>query len=299
MVTFRSLSDCTWRDAVDIWNRGFEGYAIDMTTDEKKLTAHLAKNDLSPEYSIVAFYKGEPAGIILNGIRRIEGKKVAWNGGTGVAKPFRGRGIGKGMIEKCLEIYRKHGVEVATLEALETNQPAIALYKKMGYEVKDTLHFYSLDQTHPDHYTEGKFPYRVQRGMSREIMRLPFWRKWTPWQTQLANVPEAESVIVENEQGEAVGYALFKENTDETGMRTGTVLLQCETSSGAEDQKKVIQCLLSRVFRFNEYGNQSPEKYSCSTFNLTTNKDLLQILKEWGFQKKMGQVWMECPIRQT
>lgn len=293
MITFRSLSDCTWREAVQTLNRGFEGYVVNIRFDEQALIKHMARGDISPEYSIIAYYGGKPAGIVLNGIRRIEGKKAAWNGGTGVAKEYRGLGVGKALIEKSLEIYREHQVEIAALEAIEVNQPAIALYEKMGYAITDRLHFYSLSQTVPDGYAPEEFPYPIQRGSGREIARLPFWRKWTPWQTQLASLPEAESVIICNEQKEPVGYALFKENFDENGTRTGTVLYQCETVPDVRGRKRIVRCLLSHVFRFAESVHRQPEPYSCSTFNLMTDRDVLEVLEEWGFEKQKGQVWME------
>ncbi|SEM83211.1 GNAT family N-acetyltransferase [Lihuaxuella thermophila] len=293
MISFRSLSECTWREAVETFNRGFEGYVADLRFDEQKLIQHMARGDLSPGLSLIACYAGKPAGIVLNGIRRIGGKLAAWNGGTGVAKEFRGLGIGKALIEKSLEIYRQHQVEIASLEAMEVNQPAITLYGKMGYVITDRLHFYSLSQTVPDGYVAEKFAYPVQRESGREIIRLPFRREWTPWQTQLASLPEAESVIIRNEQLEPVGYALFQEKMDQSGQRTETILYQCETVRGVPERKRIIQCLLSHVFRFPESVHRQPEPYACSTFNLLTDPDVLEVLQDWGFEKKTGQVWME------
>ncbi len=293
MITFRSLCDCSLREAVRILNRGFEGYFINLHFDEQKLIQHMARGDISPEHSMIACYRGNPAGIVLNGIRVIAGKKAAWNGGTGVAKEFRGLGVGKALIEKSLEIYRNQQVEIATLEALEVNRTAIGLYEKMGYTITDRLHFYSLSQTIPDGYEPEDFAFSIKRGMSREIARLPFRRAWTPWQTQLASLPEAESVIIMNERLKPIGYALFKENFDENVKRTGTVLYQCETAPDVQKRKRVIRCLLSHVFRFAEADSRRPEIYSCSTFNLITDRDVLEVLEEWGFERQKGQVWME------
>ncbi len=48
---------------------------------------------LSAELSIIAFQDEQPVGIALSGLRTIDGKKVAWNGGTGVAVPLRSQGV--------------------------------------------------------------------------------------------------------------------------------------------------------------------------------------------------------------
>ena len=49
----------------------------------KILSIALSWEGLSPRLSVVAFKNNEPVGIVKNGIREIDGKKVAWNCGTG------------------------------------------------------------------------------------------------------------------------------------------------------------------------------------------------------------------------
>jgi hypothetical protein len=53
----------------------------------------------------MAFYNNTPAGIMLNGIKKVKGKKHAWNGGTSVALPYRKLGIGEALLKATLERY--------------------------------------------------------------------------------------------------------------------------------------------------------------------------------------------------
>src|ERR1700741_614928 len=140
-LEIRRLNTCTFDEALQIWNGGFEGYFVNMTQPMDGYLARLQNDNLSVQHSLVAFSEGKPAGFLLNGIRTNEGRRVAWNGGTGVGFEFRGQGVGKVLVTAALDLYREQGVEVATLEALSTNQPAIALYQKCGYEVVDDLVF--------------------------------------------------------------------------------------------------------------------------------------------------------------
>jgi len=62
-------------------------------------------------------------------------KHVA-NLGIAVVKAYRDRGVGRALMERALAWMEGKGVEKATLEVFSTNTRAIALYKKMGFEVE-------------------------------------------------------------------------------------------------------------------------------------------------------------------
>lgn len=55
-------------------------------------------------------------------------------GNIAVDLPFRGRGVGKALMEKMHERARAKGATQCFLEVRVSNQNAIALYKKFGYE---------------------------------------------------------------------------------------------------------------------------------------------------------------------
>src|SRR6185312_12789886 len=140
-LEIRRLNTCTFDEALQIWNGGFEGYFVNMTLSLDAYIARFQNDNLSAKHSLVVFSEGKPAGFLLNGIRANEGRRVAWNGGTGVSREFRGQGLGKVLVKAALNLYAEEGVEVATLEALSTNDTAIALYEKCGYQIVDRLVF--------------------------------------------------------------------------------------------------------------------------------------------------------------
>ena len=51
-----------------------------------------------------------------------------------IAPDFRGRGLGREMIEKCVEFARKRGARLATLEVRESNLAAQRLYERCGFK---------------------------------------------------------------------------------------------------------------------------------------------------------------------
>jgi ribosomal protein S18 acetylase RimI-like enzyme len=140
-LDIRRLNTCTFDQASQIWNEGFQGYFVDMTVSLDEYIARFHNDGLSAKHSLLAFSDGKPAGFLLNGIRTNNGKRVAWNGGTGVSPEFRGQGVGRVLVEAALKLYAEEAVDLATLEALSTNDVAIALYQKCGYETIDRLVF--------------------------------------------------------------------------------------------------------------------------------------------------------------
>lgn len=48
---------------------------------------------------------------------------------------FQGRGLGRKLLDRCLREARNHGCDRFSLEVRADNKPAIALYKKSGYEI--------------------------------------------------------------------------------------------------------------------------------------------------------------------
>ena len=56
--------------------------------------------------------------------------------GMGVHKDFRGKGIGKRLVTATLQQAREKKLERVELEVYVSNQPAIELYKKVGFAVE-------------------------------------------------------------------------------------------------------------------------------------------------------------------
>ncbi|MDP3371671.1 MAG: GNAT family N-acetyltransferase [Candidatus Paracaedibacteraceae bacterium] len=59
--------------------------------------------------------------------------------GIGILKPYRGQGIGEKLIQKTLAAAKEIGLIRVELTVRDTNVNAIALYKKVGFEVEGIL----------------------------------------------------------------------------------------------------------------------------------------------------------------
>jgi len=289
VIEILRLSDCTWKEAVGVWNEGFQDYFADVKMDADAFTARLVREGLSPELSVMAFHDGRPAGILLSGIRLIGGKRVAWNGGTAVVPRTRRLGVGQALVEAALGIYRENRADIATLEAIRQNKRAIALYKRMGYQTVDRLGVYRCAGPLPDGFFRGGDgeSYTVRRGRPQEAARLPFYRLTAPWQTHWQSLVGGESLIAFDSGGNAAGYALCRRAYDPAGNLTGITLFQCEAAPGRGDREAVTGFLLGEAFA----PLHLPVRRTA--FNLPlSNRAVSGLLERAGFSLELEQVHM-------
>ncbi|NRF93034.1 GNAT family N-acetyltransferase [Paenibacillus frigoriresistens] len=288
-MIFKKMSEMSAEDMVALWNKGFEGYFLNSTLNLDKFLARAVNEGLSLENSLVVCENRDPIGFVMNGFRVIEGKRVAWNGGTGIATEHRGRGIGKKLMERNLQLYREQGVDIALLEALIQNKAAIKLYQSVGYVITEQLislqHTEALDASLllPNSSSE----YVTRRGLALEVKGLSFYRHLSAWQTQWASMKDGECIIVSDHEDEVVGYALYKRIFGDDGNLSTIALHQCESIPGRTDSEDILKAALSEVY--------APFSFTCKriTMNIRdSNKGLIGLLERLGFTKFVEQVYM-------
>lgn len=284
-IEMKRLSDCPLKGGVEAYNRGFEGYFYNQTKDIDSFAKRFGLEDLSPEYSVVAYHEGKPVGIVLSGIKTINGEIVAWNGGTGVAKELRGKGVGKQLMNATLEIYRENGVRYATLEAISRNEGAIQLYKGLGYELKKHLKFLQFNEVLSTEVFETQISsYKIEHVSPLELTGIDFSQHLHPWQNQ--NVHDATALVLLDEQNRIAGYSLTKRNYKE-GEVASIGLLQLETAEGRPDTVDIMKTLLKHSF------SPLDRAFQRTTVNTPdTDVQLLEVLQKCGFEQWEEQVWM-------
>lgn len=290
MFEMKRMSGCSIEQKVEAWNKGFEGYYFYMETTAEAFEKRGAMEDLNEELSIVAFDGNNPVGIVRNGLRENDGRKVSWNGGTGVAKSVRGQGVGKRMMEKTIEWLGDAGVQLATLEAVTENKAAIELYRKMGYEILDEVDFMQLKgkvEKGPEEL-EAAQEITVKSASVEDAGSLDFYRHDFTWQTQWQSVKDGEALIAYDSEGKAASYAYFRKTRDENGKHIATTLYQCVVNPLAEDPKSLTVHLIAEVFE----GFSGEINRVAVNIPVEMNKLTHQVLAEAGFKVTTKQVMM-------
>ncbi|PLS17262.1 N-acetyltransferase [Bacillus sp. M6-12] len=292
MTKIKRLEECTLQEAVKAWNSGFEGYYFDMTMSTDAFVNRLALEGLSPSLSLVAFIDDQPVGILLNGIRVINGKKFAWNGGTGVAPQYRKQGVARELMNVTLSLYQEEGVATASLEAIRDNAKAISLYESCGFSAVDSLeHLVLKGMLQESLFPKERGEYLIKEINVQHVANLPFYKAENPWQTQWRSAKDSEAILAFDGKGNEVGYAYFRKNVNEQGRHIGTTLFQCEADPLRMDAEGITRSLLGYVFE----DFQGDISRIIPNLPVTSSKTTYSILKEIGFKSVASQVFMKRP----
>ncbi|PAK54486.1 N-acetyltransferase [Paenibacillus sp. 7541] len=284
-ILYKRLSELPVTVVSDLWNASFEGYMVNASMPLERFLARVTNDELCLKRSLACYVDGQPAGIILNSFRELEGITIARNGGTAIGPDHRGKGLGKTMMEYNLALYKEEQVKRAYLEAISTNAPAIRLYESVGYSIVDRLLIMTCEQLRLDDGGSGRSAYSVVRGHAAEVLAIPYYSSGVVWQSDVPNLKDAECVKV-YDGDEQVGYGLFKRTFDDKGVLAGITLFRCEAAPGRRDAGDVIRAALYAIL-------QPKDRCRRTAFNIrATQEELVRILQEIGFTGSMEQVLM-------
>jgi len=94
------------------------------------------------KYSYIAFMGDKPVGYIISCIEGFSRGHVI---SVGVLGEYRRRGIGNELMSRSICSMVNDGADYVVLEVRVSNTPAITLYRKLGFEVRDLLRAYYSD----------------------------------------------------------------------------------------------------------------------------------------------------------
>jgi ribosomal protein S18 acetylase RimI-like enzyme len=115
--------------------RSFQAYVVPIALDGAALEAKARAEAIDLSVSSLIELEGELAGLVLVS-RRGRSVRVA---AMGIAPEARGRGLGRRVLEQVIAGCRERGEPALTLEVIESNTPAVKLYRSMGFEVRRRL----------------------------------------------------------------------------------------------------------------------------------------------------------------
>ncbi len=132
----------------DCFMEAFSDYQVPVSMDRRTFDWNNALRGFSPELSVGAFIDGRLVGFIFSGRGVWRGSITAYDMGTGVIPPCRGRGISKALLRGLAEHLEAHNVGSYLLEVLKTNTPAFTLYKNDGFSITRGFLCFRADREH-------------------------------------------------------------------------------------------------------------------------------------------------------
>ena len=107
--------------------------------------------DAQPDGILVAEADGRPVGFITS--RYDRDTRVGWIPNLAILPEYQGRGVGKKLMQACLDRMRARGMRYAKIETMHTNERGDRFYRQVGFsEVARIIHFFAdLDEMPKPH----------------------------------------------------------------------------------------------------------------------------------------------------
>ena len=130
-----NLSNTPLDTLIDCFLIAFENYFVPMPTDRNYYRNRwtLAGVDFNLSYGM---FDGEKlVGFIINAVGVRNGKKIAFNTGTGVLPAYRGQRIVRSIYDHATPDLKKNGVTICSLEVIRENEIAVKAYARIGFTI--------------------------------------------------------------------------------------------------------------------------------------------------------------------
>ena len=134
-VTSRPALAFTTDALAEIMTTCFEGYVVPMTMTGEAFNGRFRRENLDLQASRV-FMDGERAVAIILVVRRGWTARI---GAMGIVTDFRAKGLGRAALLFVMDDLRQLGDRRLMLEVIDTNEPAIRLYKSLGFKTRRNL----------------------------------------------------------------------------------------------------------------------------------------------------------------
>ena len=282
-IEYRFLSPNDFDELYHVNLEAFSDYLVPLQMTKVQFENHITQNSVDLNFSVGAFANGKMVGFTLNGFGLWNGKKTAYDAGTGVIPGFRKKGIGQNIFEFLLPKLREKKIEQMLLEVLEKNDKAYGLYRKLGFQNTRRLLFFEKQDALKIISDQN---IRIGEIKSPDWDQIKsFWDKKTSWQFS----PEAfeknlnpKIILGAFVEEKFAGYAAFYPNS---GM-----IPQIAVDKPLR-RKGIATALLAEI-----------EKRMAKDKNLKFGNvdDSLNgffgLLKRWGFKQTIAQIEMIKPL---
>lgn len=219
-MEIRSLKNTSFDQLYKAFENAFAEYEVQLTRHQ--LEAMLQRRGFCHELSFGAFDGDELVSFTFNGVGNFNGKKTAYDTGTGTTKAYRGLGLAQQIFTHSIPYLKADGIEQYLLEVLQHNDGAVHLYKKMGFEVVREFEYFVFTQNElKKEYKPLGADYNIQENIPlSEIEGSQYWDFYPSWQNSFDSISRQAKAFRSlgiYKQKELIAYGVFEpENGDIT-----------------------------------------------------------------------------------
>jgi ribosomal protein S18 acetylase RimI-like enzyme len=210
MISCRLLSSSDSDSLYECFLAAFSDYEVDMQMSRQQFEQRLVRDGVQLEISAGAFDKSSMIGFYMNAPGEWQGKHTAYDAGTGVVPGYRHQGVGRKLFDFIVPRLEEVSVSQCLLEVLSSNEPAVSLYRKLGFiETRRLAVFRSNGPVKQVGDSEHVAIRRVEHA-EWELFR-SFWDGYPSWQNSIEaaeRVANERTVVCAYVHDKCVGYGV-------------------------------------------------------------------------------------------
>lgn len=205
MIT--TLEGSTLSEITTVFNDSFADYILPMQLTEEQLSMKMKTDRVDLRYSVGVVDQGVLVGFILHGTDIIDGKKVLYNGGTGVVPTYRGQRLVGQMYAFLKPLISDFYCSI--LEVIVGNDAAIKSYENVGFSIERQLNCYKADlQPKKDSLS---FAVTVSKNYDWDLFQ-SFWDwkpTWSSTNAALSLLASTNILLTVELDHKVVGYLIY------------------------------------------------------------------------------------------
>lgn len=171
MLVFKTLEHTLVTEIVETMTTSFADYFVKVPDDVDFWKNRWKTNRVRYDLSIGTFDNNNLIAFMVIGVDKRNGKRVAFNAGTGVIPQYRGQRLVKQMYDFAIPIFKENGIDELALEVITKNIKAIKAYQSVGFKVDKLYQCFQSKDINFDNSVE----YSVT-----EVTQ-PNWKKYEPF----------------------------------------------------------------------------------------------------------------------
>lgn len=283
-MLIKNLATTSISEITKAFNQAFADYIIQFTASEEYLHNRWKAAGVDYSLSFGSFVKDQLVGFIIHGFDQWNGRKTAFNMGTGVIPEHRGKKIVKKLYNYSIPILKNYGIEQCLLEVIQENNKAIKAYRSVGFEEKRELIGFTynpealiLEPSRDDEELEIKV--ECVTDIDWNFVQ-SFWDFQPSWEHSISTVMRSTDVfqfLGGYKKGRLVGYAIFN---PKTGYISQFAVRKSERKKGYGNY------LFNRLTTFsNKLAVINVDKRSKQTLNFLSAFGFKEFVKQYEMEK--------------
>lgn len=283
-MRFTFYEDSNLIDLHTCFEKSFSDYAVPFKLSLESFRRRIyEKTNINPKYCVLIWEENKLIGFILHSANQYHHQPSIYNGGTGILQEYRGNGFVKKAYEWILPMIKSEGFSSIILEVIQSNNPAIYLYSRLGFQQTRSFHCFKMTKNLPEIAKEIKI-------VDNDVWNLKRYTNLHRYDTSFIDTNECLIHNAENElileayiQETLSGYAVFQPRLGRISQLGWAV---CEKT------QDIVLSLLKTI-----------EKRTFGSIPITlmnidsANNEVINFLKSIGFETTVQQYEMSLKLK--